>query len=117
MPFGCGTAAIVLLIAVFAGGTALSHGGLGSLLDPVFGSLQDDVEKIFTKDVTAAEKAQFEAQMKTLRENIRQNRISLDHLQPLLRSVRDVSSDEHITPAETEQLIRELEDVNKTAKR
>lgn len=117
MPFGCGSAAVVLLVLVFLTGIALSRGGMGSLLDPILSSIQDEVEKMFTKDVTAAEKAQFEAQMKELRDEVRQNRLSIDRLQPVLRTIREVSSDQRVTPAETEELIRALEQANRTAKR
>lgn len=116
MPFGCGSAAILLLVIVFIGGYAASRGGMGALFDPLLSSMQDEIEKMFTKDVTPVDKAQFEAQMKILRGEIRQNRIPLDRLQPLLRSVREVSSDQRVTPAETEQLIQELREVNRTAK-
>lgn len=117
MPFGCGTAAIVALVVVFAGGVAASRGGMGSIFDLMFSSIQSEVEKVFTKDVTPAQKAEFEAEMKTMREAIRANRIRMDRLQPLLRSIREVSDDERVTPAETDRLIQELREVNKTAKR
>ncbi len=116
VPYGCGWAAIALLLIIFAAGAVLSHGGMGSLLDLFLGSIQGEVGQMFTKDVTPAEKTEFDAQMNSLREHVRQNKIPLERLQPLLRSVRDVSSDQHVTPAETEQLIHEIEAVNKTAK-
>lgn len=116
VPYGCGSAAILLLIVVFAAGGALSHGGMGSLLDLLLSSIQQEVERMFTRDVTPAEKTQFEVQMGSLREHVRQNKVPLERLQPLLRSVREVSSDQHITPAEAEQLIREIEAANRTTK-
>jgi len=117
VPFGCGTAAIVVLVLVFAAGITASRGGMGELFDLMFSSIEGEAEKIFTKDVTPSEKAEFEEEMKTMREGVRTNRIRIDRLQPLLRSIREVSEDEHITPAETERLIKELREVNKTAKR
>jgi hypothetical protein len=112
VPFGCGIASIIVLLLVFAVGAAVSTGALGELLDLMFGSMQGEIDKMFTPEVKAPQKAAFDAEMKTMRASIRANRLSLDRLQPLLRSMRDASSDEHITPQETEQLIHEIHDIN-----
>ena len=112
VPFGCGTASIVVLMLVFALGVAVSTGALGELLDLMFGSMQGEIHKMFTAEVKPPQKAVFDAEMATMRAAIRANRLSLDRLQPLLRSMRDVSSDEHVTAAETEQLTREIHEIN-----
>ena len=112
VPFGCGTASIIVLLLVFALGAAVSTGALGELLDLMFGSMQGEIDKMFTPDVKPQQKAAFDAEMKTMRASIRANRLSLDRLQPLLRSMRDASSDEHVTAAETEQLTREIHEIN-----
>jgi len=112
VPFGCGTASIVVLLLVFALGVAVSTGALGELLDLMFGTMQGEIDKMFTPDVTAPQRAALDAEMKTMRTAIRANRLSLDHLQPLLRTMREVSSDEHVTPAETQQLTREIHEIN-----
>ena len=78
----------------------------------MFGSMQGEIDKMFTPDVKPPQKAAFDAEMKTMRASIRANRLSLDRLQPLLRSMRDASSDEHVTAAETEQLTREIHEIN-----
>lgn len=112
VPFGCGTAAIVLLVVVFVGGFFAVHGGMGRLLDMMFSSMQGEVEKMFTKEVSPAQKAAFESEMKTMRDAVRQNRLPVDRLQPLLRTMRDVTEDEHVTPAEADQLTKEMHAVN-----
>jgi hypothetical protein len=117
VPFGCGTAAIVVLVLVFAAGIAASRGGMGMLFDVMFSSIQGETDKMFAKDVTPDERAAFNAEMKTVRDAVRENRLRVDRLQPLLRSLRDVTEDERVTAKETEQLIRELREVNRTAKR
>jgi hypothetical protein len=117
VPFGCGAAAIVALLVVFGAGIAASRGGMGEVFDLMFSSIQEEAEKMFTKDVTPAEKAAFGAEMKSMREAVRQNRLRIDRLQPLLRSLREVSEDERVTPAETERLIKELREVNRSARR
>src|SRR5437763_12118625 len=67
VPYGCGTAAIVFLIVVCAGGFFAVHGGMGQLLDMMFGSMQTEIDKMFTKEVSPAQKAAFEREMKTMR--------------------------------------------------
>ena len=112
MPFGCGTAAIVLLIIIFVGGIFAAHGGMGELFGFMFGSMQGEIDKMFTKEVTPAQKAGFDNEMKTMRDAVRQNRLPIDQLQPLLRTMRDVTSDEHVTPAEADQLTKEMHAIN-----
>lgn len=112
VPYGCGIAAIVVILVVFIGGYFAVHGGMGQLLDMMFGSMQGETEKMFAKDVTAAQKAAFEREMKTLRDSVRQNRVPVDRLQPLLRTMRDVTEDEHVTPAEADQLTKEMHEIN-----
>jgi hypothetical protein len=51
-----------------------------------------------------------------MRESVRQNRLSMERLQPLLRTLREVVSDERVTPEETQQLIREIHAINVTPK-
>jgi hypothetical protein len=116
VPYGCGTASIIVLLLVFALGAAVSAGGLGQVLDLMIGTMQGEIDKMFTSDVKPQQREAFDAEMKTMRAATRENHLSLDRLQPLLRSMRDASVDEHITPEETEQLTRELRDVNSSIK-
>lgn len=97
---------------VFAAGIALSRGGMGQLLELMFASMQGEVDKMFAGDVKPAEKAAFDAEMKRMRDSVRQNRVPLDRLQPLLRTLREATSDERITSAEAQQLTRELHAIN-----
>ncbi|HEX9164030.1 MAG TPA: hypothetical protein VF980_20150, partial [Thermoanaerobaculia bacterium] len=53
-----------------------------------------------------------EREMKAMRDAVRQNRLPVDRLQPLLRTMRDVTSDEHVTPAETDELTKEMHAIN-----
>jgi len=112
VPYGCGIASIVLLVVVFAGGYFAVHGGMGQLLDFMFGSMQGEVEKMFAKDVTAAQKTAFASEMKTMREKVRDNHLPMDRLQPLLKTMRDVVEDEHVTRAEADQLTKEMHAIN-----
>jgi hypothetical protein len=112
VPFGCGAAAIGLLVIVFVGGIVAAGGGMGQLFDMMFGSMQGEIDKMFTKDVSPAQRAAFDGEMKTMRDRVRQNRLPIDRLQPLLKTMRDVTSDEHVTPAEADQLTKEMHAIN-----
>ena len=112
MPYGCGAAAIVVLIVVFVGGVFAVRGGMGRLLDMMFGSMQTEIDKMFTKEVSPAQKTAFQREMKTMRDAVRTNRLRVDRLQPLLRTMRDATADEHVTPAETNELIKEMHQLN-----
>jgi hypothetical protein len=116
VPYGCGTAAIVVLLIVFGLGIAVSRGAMGELFDLMFATMQGEIDKMFTKDVQPADRAAFDAEMKAMRESVRQNRLSMERLQPLLRTLREVVSDERVTPEETQQLIREIHAINVTPK-
>ena len=112
VPYGCGTASIILLLFVFALGAAFSSGALGELLELMFASMQGEIDKMFTPDVSAAQKAAFDGEMKKMRDSIRTNRLTLDRMQPLLRTMREVASDERVTPSEAEQLTKEIHEIN-----
>ena len=117
VPYGCGTAAIVLLILVFLGGVFASRGGMGDLLDLMFGSMQTEIDKMFTKEVPPAQRAAFDQEMKTMRDSVRHNRIAIERLQPLLRSLREITADNRITPAEAQQLTQEIHAINTAPKK
>jgi len=112
VPYGCGAAAILVLIVVFVGGVFAVRGGMGRLLDMMFGSMQTEIDKMFTKEVSAVQKTAFQREMKTIRDAVRTNRLRVDRLQPLLRTMRDATADEHVTPAETNELIKEMHQLN-----
>jgi len=75
--------------------------------------MQGEIDKMFTKDVKPADKATFDAEMKTMRESVRLNRMPMQRLQPLLQMLREVVSDERVTPPETARLIEQLRQINK----
>ncbi len=82
----------------------------------MFATMEGEIDKMFTPDVTPNEKAVFGEEMKKMRELVRQNRVPVDRLQPLLRTLREATSDQRVTAAETEQLIREIRDVNSSVR-
>ena len=86
---------------------------MGEAFDLMFATMQGEIDKLFTKDVKPAEKTAFDAEMKTMRESVRLNRMPMQRLQPLLQMLREVVSDERVTPPETARLIEQLRQINK----
>ncbi len=116
VPFGCGTAAIVLIIGLVGIAAGISSGAFGEVFDMVFSSMQGEVDKMMTADVKPPQKAAFDAEMKRMRDAIRSSRLKMENLQPLMRTMRDVISDERVTPPEVDQLTREVHAINASIK-
>ena len=116
-PFGCGTASLVVIVVLFGAGILAGGGKGGSIFATLFGTMQDEIHGMFTKEVTAADKSLFDAEMKTLRGNLAGGKVSIDRLQPLLHAIRDASMDSKITPEEAKKLTSAAHEVNSSAGR
>jgi hypothetical protein len=114
VPIGCGWVSLVFVIALFAAGTLAPKSGV--ILDMLFGTIQDDLAKHFAKDVTAAQKASFAAEMKTMRDAAKNGKLKLDRTQKFLRLATEVDGDEKIDPAEADKLTAAARDVNQSVK-
>lgn len=112
VPFGCGSASIVLLIVLALVAVGVSKGAFGQLFEYVFAQMQGELDKMMTPDVTPPQKAGLDREMKTMRDAIRTNKLKIDRLQPLMRDIRDISADERVTSAEVQRLTRELQALN-----
>ncbi len=117
VPYGCGTASLIVILVLFGAGVLASRGKGGSIFATIFGTMQDEIHGMFTKEVTAADKSLFDAEMKTLRGNLADGKVSIDHLQPLLHAIRVASIDSKITPDETKRLTQAAHEVNSGARR
>jgi hypothetical protein len=113
VPFGCGSAAAVFLIVLFIAGALVSGDRGGRLMSKLFAVMQSEIDGQFTKDVPAADKAEFDAQFNELRHRLETGRAKFKTLQPFLEKMRDASMDEKITPEETKRLIAALHEVNR----
>ena len=101
---GCGAAAIVALIAIFAGGAFMASGGIVDLMDLTFGMSMGEVRGMYAADVTDAQKKALEAAVESLRENVRTEKVSVDRLQPVLQTMQKGIADRTMTGAEVEAL-------------
>ena len=117
VPFGCGSASLVVIVVLFGAGIFAGSGKGGSIFSWMFGMMQDEMHGMFTKEVSAADKSLFDAEMKTLRGNLSAGKVSIDRLQPLLHAIRDASIDSKITPEEAKTLTAAAHQVNSGAGR
>jgi hypothetical protein len=113
VPLGCGTASLVFLIVFFAGGAVVSRGGGGVFMDWLFGKMQSEIDGQFTKDVPAAQRAEFDARFHQLRARIKNQHADFKRLQPLLRKISETTGDNKVTPDEAKSLTDALRDANK----
>ncbi len=116
-PFGCGAAAVVVLILVFAGGAFLSSGGFVDFMDFAIGMSVSEMKGQFATEVSAEQKKSLDDEIERMRKNLRDQKISLQMMQPFLQSLRDVTSDNKVTSAEATTLQAVARKINSRAKR
>jgi hypothetical protein len=114
--FGCGGASVLVLIVVFVGGLSLSRGGFADFMDLVIGLSVSEMKGMYAPEVTAETKKSLDAEIETMRENIRNERVAIPTLQPFLDTLRNATSDNKVTPEETSQLEEAARRVNGAAK-
>jgi hypothetical protein len=115
-PLGCGAASLVLLIIIFAAGAFLSGGGFADFMDFAIGMSVSELKAQYGADVSAPQKETLEAEIARMRENLREERISITALQPFLDLLRNASSDKKITAEEASNLEAAVRLINKRAK-
>ncbi|HKR62203.1 MAG TPA: hypothetical protein VJZ00_00620 [Thermoanaerobaculia bacterium] len=115
--YGCGGAGVLVLLIVFAGGIYLSGSGFIDFMDLALGMSTSEMKGQFAADVTAERKKSLEAEIELLRKNLREQKVSVQSLQPFLESVRKTGADSKITGAEAESLETTAKKINATAKR
>jgi hypothetical protein len=114
--FGCGAAATVILIIVFAGGAFLASGGFMELMDFGIGITVSEMKGQYAPDVSAARKKSLEAEVARVRKNMRDETISLVGMQPFLDRLREASSDQKVTSQEAAGLEAVARKLNASAK-
>lgn len=112
---GCGTAAAVFLVVLFVGGAFVAP-HLPEIADMFLGTTLGELRGMYAPDVTAPEKARFEDEVKQLREEMRANKVSLQNVQPFLKSVASTMRDKKVTAQEVEQLTKSAHDARAKSK-
>ena len=102
--FGCGAASVVALLLVFAGGAFMASGGLVQLMDLTLGMSMADVRGMYTSDVTPAQKKELEDAIEQLRAGLRDKKVPVARLQPVLDTMRKGISDKKLNPSEVQAL-------------
>jgi hypothetical protein len=102
--FGCGAAAVVALLIVFAGGAFLASGGLVQFMDFALGMSMGDVRGMYASDVTSAQKDELEKAIEQLRAGLRDGKVSVTKLDPVMQTMRKGISDKKLTPSEVKAL-------------
>jgi hypothetical protein len=115
VPFGCGTAALLFLVALFAGGAVVANGGISRILDFSLEKMSSEVERMFASDVTPAQRSAFVAEMTTTRANVRSGKADFKLLQPVVTAISEASSDKLVNASETQQIMTALQAVNAAA--
>lgn len=110
--FGCAGLSVLVLILVFAGGAYLSSGGMADLMDMVLGMSLGEMRAIYTKDVTPAQKTALDAEIETLRRNMREGRVTIQRLDPMLQAMRRATSDSKVSGAEVDEMIAAARKLN-----
>ncbi len=111
---GCGWASLVFVIALFIFGALAPKSG--SILEMLFGKIEEDMTPHFQRDVTAQQKAAFAAEMKLLRSSAAAGKLKLDKTQTFLRLATDVDADEKIDHIEADKLIAAVRAINRSSR-
>ena len=90
----------------------VSSGAFSGLFDMALGSMQSEIDKMMAPDVKPPQKAAFDAEMKQMRDGVRSGKVKIDKLQPFMRTMRDVVSDERVTGPEVDRMNQELQAIN-----
>ncbi len=109
---GCGVASLALLLILFAGGAIVGRHGLGKLMDPLLGTMADEMGAMYTKDVTTAQRDELTREITRLREGIRDGRVPVQKLDPVMSNLREAIADQKLTPAETDKLAKLIHGIN-----
>jgi hypothetical protein len=104
--YGCGIGAVVVLIAVFAGGAWLAGGGFLQVLDLSFGMTLGEMRGMYTPEVTPAQKQVLEETIDSLREHVRNGRVPVKNLQGLLQTMQKAMKDDKLSGAEVDSISR-----------
>jgi hypothetical protein len=102
--FGCGAAAVVVLVIVFAGGAFLGGDGLSQFMDFALGMSLGEMRGMYTTEVSKAQRETLDRELETMRAGLRDKKIAVKDIQPVLQTLQKSVRDEKMTPAEVDQL-------------
>lgn len=106
VPWGCGGAAILVLLIMFAAGAILTGSRLSAFIDLVMGMSVGEMKGMYAADVTEQQKAALDAEVTRMRKALSDGRVSVQDVQPFLQTMQRAVADDEVTAAEAEQLTR-----------
>ena len=106
VPWGCGGAAILVLLIMFATGALLTGSRLSAAIDLLLGMSVGEMKGMYTSEVSDQQKAALDAEITRMREALQAGRISVQEVQPFLQTMQRAVGDDEVTPAEAEELTR-----------
>ena len=115
VPWGCGSLAALVLLVMFAGGAMLSGPRMATLIDLMLSMTISEIKAMYQPDVTAAHKDAFDAEVKRMREGLRDGKVSVQKVQPFLQTMQKVIGDEKVTGAELERLTKAAREASTAA--
>lgn len=117
-PFGCGAAAVVVLILVFATGALLSSTDfLTDFMDFAIGMSISEMKGQYSADVSAGQKKSVDDEIQQMLKHLREKKISVQTMQPFLQRLREVTSDSKVTASEAASLQAVARKINSGVKR
>jgi hypothetical protein len=109
---GCGTAALIIIVLLFAAGAFVNSGGGTRAFGWFFGRMQSEILAMCDRDVKPAQKTDFAAEMSALQQRVARGKVKSDDLLEVFRMIRDDAGDEDVTSAELDQLTAKLREIN-----
>ena len=79
-------------------------------MDFIVGSSLGELKGMYASDVTPQQKAGFDSAVKQLREGLRNDRVSLQNLQPFLKLMQTAILDKKVTGEEVDRLTKAAHD-------
>lgn len=113
--FGCGSASIAFLLILFLGSMFITSGSIAGFFDLMIGKSVADVKGLYATDIPPTIRDSFDAEITRMRENLREDRLSITALQPFLQALREISSDRRVTAPELERATAEARKLNESS--
>jgi hypothetical protein len=109
---GCGAAAAIGLLIIFAIGAFLASGGMATFLDFALGQTLGEVRGLYASDVSPAQKQTLEAELDALRKQVRDEKLPITRLSPVLTELQSSIKDRSVRSEEVERLREKIREAS-----
>jgi len=115
--YGCGAASLLVLLVIFVGGAFVSGRGLSNFMDMAIGMSLGEMRGMYAPEVTPDRKKTLEAEIEKMRAGLRNERVSIVHLQPFMQNLQSAIADRKVTAREAAVLEESARKISASAKR